>query len=186
VGSQLLGRSEIHFAEVCVVAKWAELYTHMNECWHLAATRATVAARPANDTGRECRSMPSGRAQELQSTTALAVEDPLVKTAAEEAAKELGLGLTCARTPEEAVRCAADPEVAVVVLDLNSSRFRPLALIKKIKADTPATRIVGFVAQNNTAMRTRAHDAGCDFVYTRPELIKQLKSVLRALAIERT
>ncbi|NUP89869.1 MAG: hypothetical protein HUU25_08630 [Candidatus Sumerlaeia bacterium] len=115
------------------------------------------------------------------SSALLAVDDPMIKTMVEDAARELGVRVFGTRTPADVLRRVEENGSALLVLDLGADHFRPMSLIKRIKTDHPGARIIGFVSQSNAAMRTKAHDAGCDFVYTRPELAKQIKSIFRTL-----
>jgi len=113
----------------------------------------------------------------------LAVDDQLVLEKLREVAKELSLTIEHARSADETLRKAAAHPPAVVFLDLLSKRHRPLTLIRKLQAATGAdkrARLVGFVAGND-ALKHRAHALGCSFVYSRSELVKQAKSILRSL-----
>lgn len=115
------------------------------------------------------------------------VEDALVETSIRDTVRTLGVNCVWARSGEEALRRASAKPPSVIILDLMSVRIRPLLVLRKLKDDQCPARdvpVVGFVTHTKTDLRTRAHDLGCDFVYTRMELTQQLGSILRQLVPE--
>lgn len=113
-------------------------------------------------------------------------EDPTVENAVREHTRSVGIRTVWASSPEEALKKASENPPAVVVLDLMSPRTRGLALLRRLKAEGhPANRapIIGHVSHTMHELKTRAHDLGCDFVFTRSVLAKQIGSILRELGV---
>jgi CheY-like chemotaxis protein len=68
----------------------------------------------------------------------------------------------------------------LVILDLNSEACRPLASIRKIKADPrlQATRLVGFLSHVQKDLHQHALEAGCDAVLPRSRFSADLAEIL--------
>ena len=77
-----------------------------------------------------------------------AVEDLLFKSKISETASTLGIEASFPRSPEKLLAALRESPPDLLVLDLNSARFEPLALLQSIKSDDASrdVRTVGFLS----------------------------------------
>jgi CheY-like chemotaxis protein len=101
----------------------------------------------------------------------------------QDAAKRLGLGVTLAKTEEEALGKAKQNPLLIIV-DLNTTGLDSIELIKRLKTDeaTRGFQIVGFVSHVQTDLRRQAQEAGCDEVIARSAFSQNLPGILSRTA----
>jgi DNA-binding response OmpR family regulator len=108
-----------------------------------------------------------------------AVEDLLFRSKIGETATQLGIEASFPRSPkklEEALE-ASPPDL--LILDLNSSRFEPLGLLRSVKSGGAAdVKTVGFLSHVQKDLAVAAKEAGCDRVMARSAFTKDLPKVL--------
>ena len=107
-----------------------------------------------------------------------AVEDLLFKSKISETASTLGIEASFPRNPERLREVLRESPPDLLVLDLNSARFEPLALLRSVKSD-PATRrvsTVGFLSHVQKDLAVAAREAGCDRVIARSAFTKDLQT----------
>jgi CheY-like chemotaxis protein len=111
----------------------------------------------------------------------------MIETSIRDTTKSLGVRCVWSQSGEDALRRASADPPSVIFLDLMSVRIRPLLVLRKLKGEDSPSRevpVVGFVTHTKTELKTRAHDLGCDFVYTRTVLTMQMNSIVRQLTQE--
>lgn len=109
-----------------------------------------------------------------------AVEDLLFKSKISETAGQLGVEASFPRSSRKLVEQATQSPPDLLVLDLNSARFEPLGLLRKLKADE-ATRdvpTVGFLSHVQKDLALAARESGCDRVMARSAFTKDLPKIL--------
>jgi PleD family two-component response regulator len=108
-----------------------------------------------------------------------AVEDLLFRSKISETAAQLGIEASFPRSPkklEDALR-ASPPDL--LILDLNSSRFEPLRLLRSVKTEeTRDVKTVGFLSHVQKDLAVAAKEAGCDRVMARSAFTRDLPNVL--------
>jgi CheY-like chemotaxis protein len=109
-----------------------------------------------------------------------AVEDLLFKSKISETASQLGIEATFPRNPRRLLEAMHESPPDLLVLDLNSARFEPLALLEDVRSDG-ATRdvpTVGFLSHVQKDLAVAAREAGCDRVVARSAFTKDLPQIL--------
>jgi DNA-binding NarL/FixJ family response regulator len=111
-----------------------------------------------------------------------AVDDLLFSSKIRAAAKQAGVELTFARTPDEILTQARALEPSLVIFDLNSARTDPIATIAALKEEPALASIhtIGFVSHVDTAVINAARAAGADEVMARSAFAGQLAEILLA------
>lgn len=109
-----------------------------------------------------------------------AVEDLLFRSKIGETATQLGVEASFPRSPkklEDALK-ASPPDLLIV--DLNSSRFEPLGLLRSVKSEeaTRDVKTVGFLSHVQKDLAVAAKEAGCDRVMARSAFTRDLPKVL--------
>jgi DNA-binding NarL/FixJ family response regulator len=66
----------------------------------------------------------------------------------------------------------------LVILDLSSTENDPFSCIQAVKSVSSSLRILGFFPHVRTDLRTRARNAGVDYVVPNSGLLKSLKKIL--------
>ena len=105
-----------------------------------------------------------------------AMEDLLFKSKVSETASRLGIEAKFPRSPEKLLAALRDSPPDLLVLDLNSARFDPLALLREIDADYVPT--VGFLSHVQKDLAVAAREAGCDRVMARSAFTRELPRIL--------
>ena len=107
-----------------------------------------------------------------------ATTDLFLQSRITEVAKSLGL-------EAEFVSDEAGLEAAVksvypilVILDLSSTEYDPFSCTQAVKSVSSSLRILGFFPHVRAELRTRAENAGVDYVVPNSGLLKTLKKVL--------
>ena len=111
-----------------------------------------------------------------------AVDDLLFASKISAAARQLGVEVIFARSPEEVLRQARALHPPLVIFDLNSTRTKPLATISAIKADADlvGVRTVGFVSHVQAELIEEARRAGVDEVMARSAFSAKLGEILQS------
>lgn len=110
-----------------------------------------------------------------------ALEDLLFRSKIQETAENLeDVEAAFPRSPKKLMEDIRDSPPDLLVLDLNSSRFEPLELLKEIKADEDLKDLptVGFLSHVQKDLAVAAKEFGCDRVMARSAFTKNLPEVL--------
>jgi CheY-like chemotaxis protein len=109
-----------------------------------------------------------------------AVEDLLFRSKISETASTLGIEAAFPRSPKKLLETLRETPPDLLILDLNSARFEPLALLQTVKSEE-ATRdvpTVGFLSHVQKDLAVAAREAGCDRVVARSAFTKDLPQIL--------
>lgn len=109
-----------------------------------------------------------------------AVEDLLFRSKIGETADALGVEASFPRSPKKLEDAINSSPPDLLILDLNSSRFEPLDLLRTLKSDgrTKDLKTVGFLSHVQKDLAVAAKEAGCDRVMARSAFTKDLPKVL--------
>ena len=109
-----------------------------------------------------------------------AVEDLLFRSKISETANTLGIEARFPRSPRKLVEQATASPPDLLVLDLNSSRFEPLKLLREVKSDEALkdVPVVGFLSHVQRELAVAARESGCDRVVARSAFTKDLPEIL--------
>jgi DNA-binding NarL/FixJ family response regulator len=112
----------------------------------------------------------------------VAVDDLLFSSKIRATAKQAGVDLTFARTPEEIISQARAIKPALVIFDLNSAKTDPIKTITALKADPglAGIRTMGFASHVHTELIAAARQAGADQVLARSAFAGNLAEILLA------
>jgi PleD family two-component response regulator len=112
------------------------------------------------------------------------VDDLLFSIKISTAAKALGAAIFFERSPDMALARVREKQPSLVILDLNSAKLRPLAIIAQMKADPAlkAIRTLGYVSHVQTDVIAAARAAGIDEVMARSAFSERLGQILSASA----
>ena len=111
-----------------------------------------------------------------------AVDDLIFSIKISTAAKALGAEVFFERSPEHLVSRIREKMPTLVILDLNSTKLRPLEVIAHLKADATLRGIptLGYVSHVQTDVISAARSAGIDEVLARSAFAEQLGHILTA------
>ena len=109
-----------------------------------------------------------------------AVEDLLFKSKISETASQLGIEAAFPRSPKKLLDALRDSPPDLLVLDLNSARFEPMALLRDVKSDEAMREVstVGFLSHVQKDLAVAAREAGCDRVVARSAFTRDLPKIL--------
>jgi CheY-like chemotaxis protein len=109
-----------------------------------------------------------------------AVEDLLFKSKISETSSQLGIEAAFPRSPKKLLDALRESPPDLLVLDLNSARFEPLALLREIKSDEATREIstVGFLSHVQKDLAVAAREAGCDRIIARSAFTRDLPKIL--------
>jgi PleD family two-component response regulator len=115
-----------------------------------------------------------------------AVEDLLFKSKISETASTLGIEAAFPRNPRKLLEALRESPPDLLVLDLNSARFEPLALLQTVKSDeaTQDVATVGFPSHVQKDLAVAAREAGCDRVVARSAFTRDLPQILAGRTID--
>ena len=110
----------------------------------------------------------------------VAVDDLLFSSKIRATAKQAGVELTFARSPEEILGQARAGKPALVIFDLNSGKTDPINTISALKADPDLAglRTIGFASHVHTELISAARSAGADQVLPRSAFAGNLADIL--------
>ncbi len=108
------------------------------------------------------------------------VDDLLFSVKISTAAKALGVPIYFERSADQVVARVREKQPTLVILDLNSSKLRPMEAIAALKADPDLQGIqtLGFVSHVQTETIESARRAGSDQVLARSAFADRLGEIL--------
>jgi PleD family two-component response regulator len=109
-----------------------------------------------------------------------AVEDLLFRSKISETADALGVEAKFPRSPERLLGALRESPPDLLVIDLNSSRFEPLELLRIVKSDETTEHVltVGFLSHVQGDLAVAARRSGCDRVLARSAFVENLPRIL--------
>jgi PleD family two-component response regulator len=112
----------------------------------------------------------------------VAVDDLLFSSKIRATAKQAGVELAFARSPQEILDQARALKPPLVIFDLNSGKTDPINTIAALKSDPELAviRTVGFVSHVDSSTIAAARNAGTDQVMPRSAFAAQLAEILLA------
>ena len=113
-------------------------------------------------------------------TVLAAVEDLLFRSKISETASQLGIEAAFPRSPKKLLDAVRASPPDLLVLDLNSARFEPLALLGSIKSEetTRDVSTLGFLSHVQKDLAVAAREAGCDRIVARSAFSRDLPKLL--------
>jgi PleD family two-component response regulator len=113
-------------------------------------------------------------------TVLAAVEDLLFRSKISETASQLGIEAAFPRSPKKLLDAVRASPPDLLVLDLNSARFEPLALRGSIKSEetTRDVSTLGFLSHVQKDLAVAAREAGCDRIVARSAFSRDLPKLL--------
>ena len=111
----------------------------------------------------------------------VAVDDLLFSSKIRTVAKQAGVEIAFARTPDEILRQTRELAPALVIFDLNSAKADPINTVMTMKGDPSlaSIRTVGFVSHVDAATIGAARRAGVDDVMARSTFAGNLAEILQ-------
>lgn len=118
----------------------------------------------------------------MSSKIVMAVSDLFFAARIRETAARLGIQIAPVAKEESVSDVIQREQPALLVIDLNDTRFDPLATIRAIKStgDLRPVQIVGFLSHVQTDLHQAALGAGCDQVLPRSKFTQSLPQILQA------
>ena len=112
----------------------------------------------------------------------VAVDDLLFSSKIRATAKQAGVDVVFARSPEEILQQARTLRPSLAIFDLNSGRTDPVRTIEALKADpdTAGVRTLGFASHVHVDLINAAKRAGADEVLPRSAFAGRLADILLA------
>jgi PleD family two-component response regulator len=109
-----------------------------------------------------------------------AVEDLLFKSKISETASTLGIEAAFPRNSRRLLESLRESPPDLLVLDLNSARFEPLALLRSVRSDEATREVltVGFLSHVQKDLAVAAREAGCDRIVARSAFTRDLPRIL--------
>jgi PleD family two-component response regulator len=109
-----------------------------------------------------------------------AVEDLLFKSKISETSSQLGIEAAFPRSPKKLLDALRESPPDLLILDLNSARFEPLALLREVKSDDATRDIstIGFLSHVQKDLAVAAREAGCDRIVARSAFTRDLPKIL--------
>jgi len=109
-----------------------------------------------------------------------AVDDLLFSSRIRGAARQLAVEVCFARSSEAVLEQARGHHPALVLVDLDCARMRPVETIAALKADAAcaSVRVVGFVSHVHADVIEAARAAGADRVMARSAFVADLPGLL--------
>ena len=116
----------------------------------------------------------------MKQTVLVAVDDLFFSSKITETAKQLGIPLQFARSQDEVIARALTDKPALIIVDLNSTRCKPIETIGQIKEDPDLRHIpvVGFLSHIQADLKVKATMVGCDRVLPRSVFTTNLPKIL--------
>jgi PleD family two-component response regulator len=113
-------------------------------------------------------------------TVLAGVEDLLFRSKISETASSLGIEAVFPRNPRRLLEAIHESPPDLLILDLNSARFEPLALLRITRSDETTRDVptVGFLSHVQKDLAVAAREAGCDRVVARSAFTKDLPRIL--------
>ena len=116
----------------------------------------------------------------MKQTVLVAVDDLFFSSKITETAKQLGIPLQFARSQDEVIARALTDKPTLIIVDLNSTRCKPIETIGQIKEDPDLRHIpvVGFLSHIQADLKVKATMVGCDRVLPRSVFTTNLPKIL--------
>ena len=108
-----------------------------------------------------------------------AVDDLLFRSKIRAAAKQVGVDVAFARTPDEILTQVRALKPALAIFDLNSGKTDPVRVIGLLKAES-AVRTIAFASHVHADLINAARAAGADEVLPRSAFAAHLADILRS------
>jgi PleD family two-component response regulator len=110
----------------------------------------------------------------------IAVDDLLFSSRIREAARQLGVDYTFARTPSDIIQQARTLKPSLVIFDINSQKVDPIGTVAALKADPELKDIptAGFVRHDSTELIAAARKAGIDQLMARSAFVANMPQIL--------
>jgi CheY-like chemotaxis protein len=114
----------------------------------------------------------------------VAVDDLMFASRISTAAKAVGASIQFTRSVESVLAAAKATMPSLVILDLNSVRTQPLAIVAALRNDPALAAVptVGFVSHVDTATIEASRQAGVGRVLARSAFVEQLPQLLASSA----
>ncbi len=116
--------------------------------------------------------MQSGNPAIIAATTDLFVQSRL-----SELARSLGLSIRF-ESNEQKLKSLTSLYPSLLVLDLASSEYDPVAIIQALKRTEDSPRILGFYPHIRKDLEAKARDAGIDFLVPNSSFLKTVRNIL--------
>lgn len=112
----------------------------------------------------------------------VAVDDLLFSSKIRATAKQAGVELTFARSPQEILEQARTIQPTLAIFDLNSGKTDPVSTIAALKRDAALAgiRTIAFASHVHTDLIAAARQAGADQVVARSAFAGNLAEILRS------
>lgn len=109
-----------------------------------------------------------------------AVDDLIFSSRIRTTAKQMGIELAFARSPQDVLTQAREKKPGLIIFDLNATRLDPIGTITALKQDAGLRDIVtlGFVSHVDAEVITAARAAGIDEVLARSAFTARLGEIL--------
>jgi CheY-like chemotaxis protein len=109
-----------------------------------------------------------------------AVEDLLFRSKISETAQAVGVEAAFPRNPRKLLEELRASPPDLLVLDLNSSRFEPMELLRIVSSDDALREVstVGFLSHVQGDLALAAREAGCDRVMARSAFVEHLPRIV--------
>jgi DNA-binding NarL/FixJ family response regulator len=109
-----------------------------------------------------------------------AVDDLLFSSKIRTTAKQAGVDLAFARSPQEILEQARILKPVLVIFDLNSAKTSPIETIGALKGEPElgSTRVLAFASHVHTDLIASARQAGADQVLPRSAFAANLAEIL--------
>ena len=109
-----------------------------------------------------------------------AVEDLLFRSKISETANTLGVEALFPRSGKKLIERIYESPPDLLVLDLNSARFKPLKLLEQLKSDevSRGVPVVGFLSHVQKDLAVAARESGCYRVMARSAFTRDLPEIL--------
>ena len=109
-----------------------------------------------------------------------AVEDLLFRSKISETAQAVGVEAAFPRNPKKLLEELRTAPPDLLVLDLNSTRFEPLELLRTVNSDAALREVstVGFLSHVQAGLALAAREAGCDRVMARSAFVENLPRIV--------
>lgn len=123
----------------------------------------------------------------MSRTVLAAVEDLLFRSKISEAARAAGIEVRFPRTGTKLLDKMRQSPPDLLILDLNSSRFEPLELLRTVKSgeDTREVPVIGFLSHMQGDLALAAREAGCDRVMARSAFVQDLPKIIAGAEVGR-
>ncbi len=110
-------------------------------------------------------------------TIIAATRDLFLQSRLHELARSLGLSIQF-ESNEQKLKSLTSLHPSLLVLDLASGEYDPLAVIQALKRTEDSPRILGFYPHIRKDLEAKARDAGIDFLVPNSSFLKSLRNIL--------